>query len=320
MGRVFDDQLGAIYAHDMKAQGVLANPPATEGPPTGRSLIVVTPDAHRTMNTYLGASAFFCLSDVDRDLVASAQVTFLEGYLFDRPESQEAYWTASGHATDAGRKVALTLSDLFCGSGTRDGFPPLVRQRVDILFANEAEACALWGCTMASRGRAARAEVSVACITPSEKGSVVAAGPETYEVPAHPVEVVDTTGAGDLYAAGSSFGYTSGRPLPECGELGSLAAAEVISHIGARPRSPGLAAGLTPTGATSGGGLTPTGGATSGGGLTPVWGPPSGSPAPTGWGWGSRSRCTSGTAGRCKRAGLGAPHHVDDPAPQPAHL
>ncbi len=237
MGRVFDDQLGAVYAHDMKAQGVLfANPPVVEGPPTGRSLIVVTPDAHRTMNTYLGASAFFCPSDVDPALIASAQVTFLEGYLFDRPESQEAYWTASGYATDAGRKVALSLSDLFCVERHRDGFLPLVRERVDILFANEAEACALWGCDeVGAAVERARAEVSVACITLSEKGSVVVAGPETYEVPAHPVEVVDTTGAGDLYAAGFLFGYTTGRPLPECGELGSLAAAEVISHIGARP-------------------------------------------------------------------------------------
>jgi sugar/nucleoside kinase (ribokinase family) len=237
MGRVFDDQLGAVYAHDMKAQGVLfANPPVVEGAPTGRSLIVVTPDAHRTMNTYLGASAFFCPSDVDPALIASSQVTFLEGYLFDRPESQEAYWTASGYATDAGRKVALSLSDLFCVERHRDGFLPLVRERVDILFANEAEACALWGCDeVGAAVERARAEVSVACITLSEKGSVVVAGPETYEVPAHPVEVVDTTGAGDLYAAGFLFGYTTGRPLPECGELGSLAAAEVISHIGARP-------------------------------------------------------------------------------------
>jgi len=237
MGRVFDDQLGAVYAHDMKAQGVLfANPPVVEGPPTGRSLIVVTPDAHRTMNTYLGASAFFCPSDVDPALIASSQVTFLEGYLFDRPESQEAYWTASGYATDAGRKVALSLSDLFCVERHRDGFLPLVRERVDILFANEAEACALWGCDeVGAAVERARAEVSVACITLSEKGSVVVAGPETYEVPAHPVEVVDTTGAGDLYAAGFLFGFTTGRALPECGELGSLAAAEVISHIGARP-------------------------------------------------------------------------------------
>ena len=237
MGRVADDQLGQVFAHDLAAMGVtFVNARATEGPPTGRSLIVVTPDAHRTMNTYLGASAFFCPDDVDADLIASAQVTFLEGYLFDRPESQDAYWTASKYATDAGRKVALTLSDLFCVERHRDGFLPLVRERVDILFANEAEACALWGCDeVGAAVERARAEVGVCCITLSEKGSVVVSGPETHEVPAHPVDVVDTTGAGDLYAAGFLYGYTTGRPLPECGELGSLAAAEVIGHIGARP-------------------------------------------------------------------------------------
>ena len=240
MGRVFDDQLGAVFAHDLRAQGVLfENKPATEGPPTGRCLIVVTPDAHRTMNTCLGASAFFGPDDVDPELVRSAQVTFLEGYLFDRPESMEAYWFASGHAHDAGRKVALTLSDLFCVERHRDEFLPLVRDRVDILFANEAEACALWGCEeVGAAVERARAEVSVACITMSEKGSVVVAGPNTWEIPAHPTEVVDTTGAGDLYAAGFLYGYTQGRPLPECGRLGALAAAEVISHIGARPQVP----------------------------------------------------------------------------------
>jgi sugar/nucleoside kinase (ribokinase family) len=237
LGRIFDDQLGAVFGHDLRAQGVrFHNKPATEGPATGRCLIVVTPDAHRTMNTCLGASAFFGPSDVDADLVHDAHVTFLEGYLFDRPESKEAYWTASRYAHDAGRKVALSLSDLFCVERHHDDFLPLVRERVDILFANEAEACALWGCDeVGAAVERARAEVAIACITLSEKGSVVVAGAETYEVPAHPVEVVDTTGAGDLYASGFLYGYTSGRPLPECGHLGSLAAAEVISHIGARP-------------------------------------------------------------------------------------
>ena len=240
MGRVFDDQLGAVFAHDLRAQGVLfENKPATEGPPTGRCLIVVTPDAHRTMNTCLGASAFFGPDDVYPEMVRSAQVTFLEGYLFDRPESMEAYWFASGHAHEAGRKVALTLSDLFCVERHRDEFLPLVRDRVDILFANEAEACALWGCDeVGAAVERARAEVSVACITMSEKGSVVVSGPDTWEIPAEPTEVVDTTGAGDLYAAGFLYGYTQGRPLPECGRLGALAAAEVISHIGARPQVP----------------------------------------------------------------------------------
>ena len=237
MGRVFDDQLGAVFGHDLRAQGVtFHNKPATEGPSTGRCLIVVTPDAHRTMNTCLGASAFFGPDDVDADLIRAGQVTFLEGYLFDRPESMEAYWVASQYAHEAGRKVALTLSDLFCVERHHDDFLPLVRERIDILFANESEACALWGCDeVGAAVERARAEVAIACITLSDKGSIVVAGPETYEIPAHPVDVVDTTGAGDLYAAGFLYGYTTGRPLPECGELGSLAAAEVISHIGARP-------------------------------------------------------------------------------------
>jgi sugar/nucleoside kinase (ribokinase family) len=237
LGRVFDDQLGQVFAHDLRAQGVtFENKAATDGPPTGRCLIVVTPDAHRTMNTYLGSSAFFSPGDVDPDLVRSAQVTFLEGYLFDRPESMEAYWVASGHARDAGRRVALTLSDLFCVERHHDAFVPLVRDRVDILFANETEACALWGCDeVGAAVERARAEVGIAAITMGAKGSVVVAGAETHEVAAEPVEVVDTTGAGDLYAAGFLYGLTAGRPLPECGRLGSLAAAEVIGHIGARP-------------------------------------------------------------------------------------
>ncbi|MGH9112950.1 MAG: adenosine kinase [Acidimicrobiales bacterium] len=237
LGRVLDDQLGAVFAHDLRAQGVVFDcKAATDGPSTGRSLIVVTPDAQRTMNTYLGAAEYFCPSNVDEDVVRSAQVTFLEGYLFDRPESKDAYWTASKFATDAGRKVALTLSDLFCVQRHHDDFVPLVRERVDILFANESEACALWGCDDVETAiEKARAEVGITCMTLGPKGSVIVAGDETHEVPAHPVEVVDTTGAGDLYAAGFLYGYTAGMPLAESGRLGSLAASEVISHIGARP-------------------------------------------------------------------------------------
>jgi sugar/nucleoside kinase (ribokinase family) len=237
LGRVFDDQLGAVFAHDLRAQGVVFEcRAATDGPPTGRSLIIVTPDAQRTMNTYLGASEFFCPQDVDADLVRRAQVTFLEGYLFDRPESMEAYWKASHIATEAGRKVALTLSDLFCVERHHREFLPLVRERVDILFANESEACALWSCDDVETAiDKARPEVGITCLTLGSRGSVVVAGDETHEVAPHPVDVVDTTGAGDLYAAGFLYGYTAGKALAECGRLGSLAASEVISHIGARP-------------------------------------------------------------------------------------
>jgi sugar/nucleoside kinase (ribokinase family) len=237
MGRVFEDQLGAVFAHDLRAQGVTyRTKPATDGPPTGRSLIVISSDGQRTMNTYLGASAFFGPGDIDVDLVRAAAVTLLEGYLFDRPEPQEAYWLASKIASEAGRKVALSLSDLFCVERHRDEFLPLVRERVDILFANETEACALWSCDEVDAAiERARAEVGIACITLGEKGSVVVAGTETHEIPCYPTEVIDTTGAGDLYAAGFLYGYTAGRSLPDSGRLGGLAATEIIGHTGARP-------------------------------------------------------------------------------------
>jgi len=240
LGRVADDQLGTVFGHDLRAQGVTYTvKPATDGEPTGRCLIVVSSDGQRTMNTFLGSSAFFCPDDVDVELVGRAQVTFLEGYLFDRPDSMEAYWHASKVATDAGRKVSLTLSDLFCVERHHDEFLPLVRERVDILFANESEAEALWQVDDVEHAiERARAEVGITCITRSEKGSLVIAGDETHEVPAFPTTVVDTTGAGDLYAAGFLYGYTAGMPLLDCGKLGSVAASEVISHTGARPAVP----------------------------------------------------------------------------------
>jgi len=237
LGRVRDDDLGAVFAHDIRGHGVhFTAKPAVDGPPTGRCLIVVTDGGERTMNTYLGASALFGPDQVDRDLIASAQVTFLEGYLFDRPESKEAYWAASEIAHDAGRQVALTLSDLFCVERHRDDWLKLVSDRVDILFANEAEVLSLWQVDdLATAVKRTREQVKVACITLGARGSMVVSGDETHEVPAEPAHVVDTTGAGDLYAAGFLYGYTQGRPLPECGRLGSIAASAVIGHMGARP-------------------------------------------------------------------------------------
>jgi sugar/nucleoside kinase (ribokinase family) len=238
LGRVYDDDLGAVFAHDLRSNGVYyETKPATEGPPTGRCLIVVSPDAQRTMNTYLGASVLFGPDEVDAQLVRSSKVTFLEGYLFDRPESKKAYWAATEIAQEAGREVALTLSDLFCVERNREDWLPLVRDRVDILFANEVEALALWQLDdIADAVERARQDVAIGCITLGEQGSIVVAGGETYEVAAEPVdELVDTTGAGDLYAAGFLYGYTQGRPLPECGRLGSIAAAAVLGHTGARP-------------------------------------------------------------------------------------
>ncbi|MGH9273288.1 MAG: adenosine kinase [Acidimicrobiales bacterium] len=237
IGRVFDDQLGTVFAHDMRSCGVVfRSAPAVEGPPTGRCLIVVTPDAQRTMNTYLGSSEFFGPEHVDGELIAAAQVTFLEGYLFDRPEAKEAYWKASRVAHDAGRRVALTLSDTFCVERHREAWRDLVANQVDILFANEHEALALYEVdTFEEALVAARADVEIAAITRGPAGSVVARGDELVEVEAHPVEVVDTTGAGDLYAAGFLFGFTHDRTLAECGQLGSIAASAVLGHLGPRP-------------------------------------------------------------------------------------
>jgi sugar/nucleoside kinase (ribokinase family) len=237
IGRVFDDQLGAVFAHDMRASGVVfRSAPATDGPPTGRCLIVVTPDAQRTMNTYLGSSEFFGPEHVDSDLIASAQVTFLEGYLFDRPEAKEAYWKASRVAHEAGRRVSLTLSDTFCVERHRTEWRDLVADQVDILFANEHEALALYEVdTFEEALAAARADVEIAIITRGPAGSVVASGDELEVIDPHPVEVVDTTGAGDLYAAGFLFGFTHDQPLAECGRLGSIAASAVLGHTGARP-------------------------------------------------------------------------------------
>ena len=237
IGRVFDDKHGAVFAHDLRSLGVVFRAaPATDGPPTGRCLIIVTPDAQRTMNTYLGASEFFGPEHVDSELIESAQVTFFEGYLFDRPEAKEAYWKASRIAHDAGRKISLTLSDTFCVDRHRADWRDLVADQVDILFANEEEALALYEVdTFEEALEAARADVEVAAITRGPAGSVIARGDEVIEVEAHPVEVIDTTGAGDLYAAGFLYGYTHGRTMAECGQLGSIAASAVLGHTGPRP-------------------------------------------------------------------------------------
>lgn len=238
LGKVADDQLGAVFTHDLRAAGVLYRcPPSTGGPPTGRCLVVVTPDAQRTMSTYLGASALFGPHDVDGDLVAAAQVTFLEGYLFDQPAAREAYWKAGRVAHDHGRRVALTLSDTFCVERHRDEWRDLVAEEVDILFANELEALALYRVdTFADALAEARADVEVAVLTRGARGSVVARGDEVVTVDAHLVpRVEDTTGAGDLYAAGFLYGFTQGRGLAACGRLGSVAASSVLGHTGARP-------------------------------------------------------------------------------------
>jgi sugar/nucleoside kinase (ribokinase family) len=238
IGKVRDDQLGAVFGHDLKATGVsFETASATSGPSTARCLILVTPDAQRTMNTYLGACTGLSPADIDEKLVASAQVTYVEGYLWDAPAAKQAVLKAFDAARAAGRKVSITLSDSFCVHRYRAEFRDLVRNKVDILFGNEAEITALYEVETFEQAMAeARKDAKIAALTRSEKGSVVIAGSETWEVPAAPVaKVVDTTGAGDLYAAGFLFGFTQGKPLAECARLGGVAAAEVISHVGARP-------------------------------------------------------------------------------------
>lgn len=237
-GKVKADQLGAIFRHDMRAQGVAFDSvPAADGPATARSFILVTPDSERTMNTYLGACVNFTTADVDKAVVQAAQVTYMEGYLWDRPEAKEAFTLAARIARAAGRKTSITLSDSFCVERHRDSFLDLIRNDIDIVFANEAEIKALYQTEDFSAAmRSIAQDCPIAVLTRSEKGCVVVKGDETHESPAHPVaKVVDVTGAGDLFAAGFLHGFTNGKSLTEAARLGSMAAAEVISHIGARP-------------------------------------------------------------------------------------
>ncbi len=241
IGKVRNDQLGQVFGHDLRAIGVsFETPAATSGPATARCLISVTPDAQRTMSTYLGACTGLGPADIDTRLVASAQVTYVEGYLWDAPEAKKAVLKAFDAAHAAGRKVSITLSDSFCVGRYRAEFRDLIRNQVDILFGNESEITSLYEVNSFEEAlEMARKEAKIAALTRSEQGSVVIKGSETYAVPAAPVaKVVDTTGAGDLYAAGFLFGFTHGKPLAECARLGGIAAAEIISHVGARPETP----------------------------------------------------------------------------------
>ncbi len=239
VGKVCDDQLGEVFTHDIRAAGVaFENRPINGGPPTARSFILITPDGHRTMNTMLGACVELGPEDIDPSFIQGAQVTYLEGYLWDKPKAKEAFVKAADIAHAAGRRVSLTLSDSFCVDRHRDSFKTLINGQVDILFGNEHEIEALFEVEgLENSMERLRGECDIAVITRSENGSLVMAGDAIYEVAAEPVaKVVDTTGAGDLYAAGFLFGVTEGRHLAECARLGSVAAAEVISHVGPRPQ------------------------------------------------------------------------------------
>jgi sugar/nucleoside kinase (ribokinase family) len=239
IGKVRDDVLGDIFAHDIRAAGVLfETAPTAEGPATARCLVMVSPDGQRTMSTYLGACVELGPEDIDGSLVARAKVTYLEGYLWDRPRAKQAFRAAMAAAHEAGRKVALTLSDTFCVERHCDEFRALVNDHVDILFANEDEIRALYEAeTLGEALAQVRGRCEIVAVTRSEKGSLVSRGSVIHEVPAEPVEtVVDTTGAGDSYAAGFLYGLTHGLDLPACARLGSIAAAEIISHVGSRPQ------------------------------------------------------------------------------------
>jgi sugar/nucleoside kinase (ribokinase family) len=238
IGKVADDELGRLFRDGMAAEGVAYDTVShVGGPSSARCLINVTPDGQRSMTTYLGCSPLLTAGDLDEDKLGGAQIVFLEGYLFDRDEAKAAFVKASEVARKHGRKVALSLSDLFCVSRHGPSFRQLVENHIDILFANESEILALYGVDdFAAALAAVRTECDYAVLTRSEQGAVIAAGGEVVSVPADRVEqVVDTTGAGDLFAAGVLFGIATGREPEACARLGAMAAAEVISHFGARP-------------------------------------------------------------------------------------
>ena len=241
VGKVKDDQIGKLYAHDIRAAGVaFETPPATDGPATGCSYILVTPDGERTMNTYLGAAQELMPGDIDADQVAASAILYLEGYLWDPKNAKDAFVKAAGIAHESGRQVALTLSDSFCVDRYRGEFLDLMRSgTVDLVFANEAELHSLYQTSDFDTAlKQFRADVNLAIVTRSEKGCVVGSRDGVTAVPAFPIEkMVDTTGAGDLFAAGFLFGLVRGIGYENAGRLGALAAAEVIQHIGARPQT-----------------------------------------------------------------------------------
>lgn len=239
-GKVSRDHLGNIFTHDIHAQGVAFDTKPLDGtPPTARSMIFVTPDGERSMNTYLGACVELGPNDVEADKASGAKVTYFEGYLWDPPLAKEAIRMTAAHAHAAGREVSMTLSDSFCIDRYRGEFLELMRSgTVDIVFANSHEIKSLYETSSFDDAlEQIRKDCKIAAVTRSEKGSVIVRGDETVVIEATEIhELVDTTGAGDLYAAGFLYGYTQGRSLKDCGDLGSLAAGLVIQQIGPRPR------------------------------------------------------------------------------------
>lgn len=239
MGKVADDQLGEVFVHDMRAIGAAFDtPPLVGGPATAKSLINVCPDGERTMCTFLGASTEFAPDDIDAAVIEASKIVYLEGYLFDAEAARRAFAKAAGLARASGRLIALTLSDGFVVDRHREGLLGFIESQVDLVFANQTEVESLFQTGDFDAAVAELRKITrLAAVTRSAHGSVVASAEETHAVAAYPVDqVVDTTGAGDQYAAGFLFGLATGRPLAVCGQLGSLAAAEVISHYGPRPQ------------------------------------------------------------------------------------
>ena len=239
IGKVADDQLGRVFTHDMRAIGAhFDTAPLLNGKATAVSMINVTPDGERTMSTFLGASTEFASDDIDPAVIEAAKIVYLEGYLFDAEAARHAFAKAAGLARAAGRMIAITLSDGFVVERHREALLGFLETQVDLVFANATEVTSLFQTDdFDAAVNALRSKVKIAAVTRSAQGSVIVAGGETFEVSAFPVEkVVDTTGAGDQYAAGFMYGLANGRPLNVCGQLGSLAAAEVISHYGPRPQ------------------------------------------------------------------------------------
>jgi len=241
VGKVKDDQLGAIFAHDLRAQGAVyatALAPRTEEAETGRCIVIVTPDGERSMNTYLGVTEFLSPDDIDVDQMAQTEWIYLEGYRFDGPDSHAAFAKAVAACKGAGGKISLTLSDPFCIERHRDAFRDMVRDHVDLLFCNRAEMGSMYQ-TNDFDGALAQAasEVAIVACTDSENGVHVLAGGDRWHVPAVPTDIVDATGAGDLFAGAFLWGLTDRRDLETCAKMGNVAASEVISHIGARPEA-----------------------------------------------------------------------------------
>lgn len=240
MGKIARDQFGDVFSHDLRAIGVTFNSRPVEGSaPTGRCFILVTPDGERTMNTFLGAAAELSTTELDPDLIGNARTLYLEGYSFDRPEAKAAFYEAAQMARASKTTVALTLSDPFCVERHRQSFHDFIRSGVDLLFANERELLSLYQTEdFAQACGRLREDCALAAVTRSAKGSIILTRDRTIEIEAEPVvHVVDTTGAGDLYAAGFLFGYARSLELSVCGKLASIAAAEIISHVGPRPET-----------------------------------------------------------------------------------